>query len=97
MNDGIVNASSFTFTVGPGGEEWAIEGDRVVRTIRQVGELFDVCVTCAGAYPAADSALMRSLAFAYARDLGLIRPASPKAARARVSLDLQRRRIGLRG
>jgi HK97 family phage prohead protease len=96
MNDGIVNASSFTFTVAPDGEEWAVEGERVVRTIRQVGELFDVCVTCAGAYPAADAAAVRSLALAYALDHHLIDRRAEgclRAAQMRAELQLRRRKL----
>lgn len=77
MQAGNVTQASFLFRIAPGGEEWEIiedeEGrERVVRTIYEVGELFDVCITASGAYPDTDSGLMRTLAFDYAFERGLI-------------------------
>src|SRR5581483_4878161 len=72
MEDGIIEQSSFLFNIAPGGEEWAVDGDRVTRTVTQVGELFDVCVCAAGAYPATDSGLARKLLLDYAHARGFI-------------------------
>lgn len=71
MEGGYLNQSSFLFRIAKGGEEWSFtedpEGHEIVtRTIYEVGELYDVCVCAAGAYPDTDSGLMRTLALDYA-------------------------------
>ena len=77
MDGGYLNQSSFLFRIAPGGEEWTIWEDAegreyVQRTILEVGELFDVCVCAAGAYPDTDSGIMRTFAFDYAMEHGFI-------------------------
>lgn len=75
MGAGNVSESSFLFRIAPGGEEWSFsedsEGHEVVsRTIYEVGDLFDVCICAAGAYPDTDSGIMRKLALDYAEENG---------------------------
>lgn len=65
MEANIVSDASFLFRVAPGGEEWESRGNQVIRTIYEIGDLFDVCICAAGAYPAASSEL-RSLFLDYA-------------------------------
>lgn len=72
MERGDIDQASFAFTVAK--DEWRIvdEGgeERVERTIHEVGDLFDVTVTAAGAYPQTDSVVAH--ARAYAQEQGLI-------------------------
>ena len=49
--DGIVTEASFLFSVAPGGETWENRGDQTVRTITDVGDLFDVCVCAEACIP----------------------------------------------
>jgi uncharacterized protein len=99
MNDGVVNQSSFTFTVAPGGEEWshvAGEPNSIVRVIHEVGDLFDVCVCSQGAYPATDSGIARSLYLTYALQRGYLArnpDATLRAAKLRADLELRRRKL----
>jgi HK97 family phage prohead protease len=63
MKRGDVDQMSFAFTVQR--DEWLIENpetpeERVIRTITEVGELYDVSVVAQGAYPQTDAQL-RSL------------------------------------
>ncbi len=51
---GIVRGSSFSFTVPSGGDSWAVEDGRSVRTIRRVDSLLDVSPTTFPAYPDTD-------------------------------------------
>jgi HK97 family phage prohead protease len=51
---GIVKGSSFSFTVPSGGDSWAVEEGRSVRTILRVDSLLDVSPVCFPAYPDAD-------------------------------------------
>jgi uncharacterized protein len=99
MNDGVVTQSSFLFTVAPGGEEWRIDSaGGVERTITEVGGLYDVCICAAGAYPATDSGLVRSLAVQYALDRGFLTQdpeVAGRVARAKAELDIQRRRVAI--
>lgn len=60
MRRGDVDQMSFAFTVQD--DEWTIENpdtpdQRVIRTIRKVGELYDVSVVPQGAYPQTDANL----------------------------------------
>ena len=99
MNDGVVNESSFTFRIAPGGEDWADRDGHIMRTITEIDELFDVCVTVAGAYPATDSSVARSLAVTYALDRGFLTKdpnAALHIARVKASLELRRRKADLR-
>lgn len=63
MQRGDVDQMSFAFTVAR--DEWLIENpdtpdERVIRTINEIGELYDVSVVAQGAYPQTDANL-RSL------------------------------------
>jgi HK97 family phage prohead protease len=51
---GIVKGSSFSFTVPSGGDSWAIEDGRSVRTINRIDSLLDVGPVTFPAYPDAD-------------------------------------------
>jgi len=51
---GIVKGSSFSFTVPSGGDSWAVEGGRSVRTIQRIDSLLDVGPVTFPAYPDAD-------------------------------------------
>jgi HK97 family phage prohead protease len=51
---GIVKGSSFSFTVPSGGDAWAIEDGRSVRTITRIDSLLDVGPVTFPAYPDAD-------------------------------------------
>jgi HK97 family phage prohead protease len=98
MQDGVVSESSFTFTVARDGEEWRSSGDQVVRTIREVSGLYDVCVCVAGAYPATDSAVARSLFIQHGLDQGFLRSnpdTALRAAKLRADLELRRRTLSL--
>ena len=44
------------------GEEWTESAGVIKRTIIQVGELYEIRVTCMGAYPSTDSGIARTLA-----------------------------------
>lgn len=46
-----ITGQSFGFTVAEGGDVWLVEGDDVVRTVREVAELFDVGPATYPAYP----------------------------------------------
>lgn len=84
LDRGIVNQSSFAFTVAQ--DEWVIreeDGEEVIeRTILKVAELFDVTTTAMGASPTTDSQLaMRTREKARAlAEQGLPEPASGGAA-----------------
>lgn len=99
MDRGDIDGASFKFSVAPGGEDWNISDDGVVqRTITRVGALYDVCVTALGAYPDARAELMRTraLEFAYSRGFLAKDPATEaRLARARIELELRRRRVGI--
>lgn len=59
MERGDVDQASFAFTVED--DDWEMDDEEnITRTIRKVGELFDVTITAKGAYPQTDSSL-RSL------------------------------------
>lgn len=60
MKRGDIDQMSFAFTMRNGVEEWDDTQDPPVRTIKQVGELFDVSVVTRGAYPTTEVAV-RSL------------------------------------
>ena len=52
LERGGIDQASFSFNVADGGDQWAVDdADRVMRTIRTVGALYDVTVTARGAYP----------------------------------------------
>lgn len=68
LDRGDVDQGSFAFTVPDGGDEFTTDDDgNVMRTIRTVGNLYDVTVTAQGAYPQTSMAAMRSLAAATGR------------------------------
>ena len=98
MADGVVNESSFLFSVAPGGESWDMQGETVQRTITNVGALFDVCITAQGAYPATDSGIARTLMIDYAQKRGLLRShpdAQGHARRLQAEVALRRRKLSL--
>jgi phage prohead protease, HK97 family len=51
---GIVKGSSFSFTVPSGGDSWAVEDGRSIRTIQRIDSLLDVGPVTFPAYPDAD-------------------------------------------
>jgi HK97 family phage prohead protease len=58
---GDLYGASFAFSVAPGGESWTQEADgTAVRTVNEVGNLYDVSVVTRPAYPQSSAAL-RSL------------------------------------
>jgi HK97 family phage prohead protease len=57
---GDVSQMSFAFTVAENGQVWAKDGDMWLRTIAEVGSLYDVSVVTYPAYPDTEAAL-RSL------------------------------------
>jgi HK97 family phage prohead protease len=68
LERGDINQGSFAFTVAEDGDEFAADEDgNVMRTIRNVGNLYDVTVTAQGAYPQTSLAAVRSLAKATGR------------------------------
>jgi len=50
----IVKGSSFSFTVPSGGDSWAVENGRSIRTIQRIDSLLDVGPVTFPAYPDAD-------------------------------------------
>jgi HK97 family phage prohead protease len=73
MEGGVIDQASFAFTVAE--DEWEIENEgradeRLIRTITKIGDLFDVTITAQGAYPQADSSVVRSYARSYAESIG---------------------------
>ena len=54
IRTGIVRGSSFSFTVPSGGDSWAVEDGRSVRTVQKVDSLIDLGPVCFPAYPDAD-------------------------------------------
>lgn len=54
IEDRIVKGSSFGFVVAPGGESWGMEDGRSVRTVTEIGALYDVSPTTYPAYPDSD-------------------------------------------
>jgi HK97 family phage prohead protease len=77
---GIVKGSSFSFTVPSGGDSWAVEDGRSVRTIQRVDSLIDLGPVCFPAYPDADCTVaqrsfdqhLQRQAFIVARHTGTI-------------------------
>jgi uncharacterized protein len=52
LERGDIDQGSFAFTVAENGDAFATDDDdNVMRTIRTVGNLYDVTVTAKGAYP----------------------------------------------
>lgn len=60
MARGDVDQMSFQFSMRGGVEEWDDEGETPLRTIKSVGEMFDITICPRGAYPDTSCAL-RSL------------------------------------
>jgi HK97 family phage prohead protease len=56
---GDIRGSSFSFTVAPGGERWADEGGRSIRTITAIDSLFDVGPVTFPAYPETHAAVAK--------------------------------------
>ena len=66
MDRGDVDQASFCFTVRE--DRWEERPDgALVRTILEVGQLYDVCITGSGAYPDSSSEVVRSYVRDYAR------------------------------
>jgi len=57
MERGDVDQMSFAFSMRGGVDEWDETGETPVRTIKRVGELYDVTVCPRGAYPQTECAL----------------------------------------
>lgn len=98
MNDGVVNESSFTFRIAPGGEEWTERDGRVLRTVTNISDLYDVTVCAAGAYPSTDSGIARKLYLDYALQRGFIKKnpdGALAAAKLKANLELRRWKLGV--
>jgi HK97 family phage prohead protease len=65
---GIVKGSSFSFTVPSGGDSWAVEDGRSVRTIQRVDSLIDLGPVCFPAYPDADVTIAQRSYDAFRRE-----------------------------
>ena len=78
---GIVKGSSFSFTVPSGGDSWAVEDGRSIRTITRIESLLDVGPVTFPAYPDADvKVAQRSYdAFRRVRDADIVRRATASA------------------
>ena len=78
---GIVKGSSFSFTVPSGGDSWAVEDGRSIRTIQRIDSLLDVGPVTFPAYPDADvKVAQRSYdAFRRVRDADIVRRATASA------------------
>ena len=50
-----VDQASFAFTIEE--DDWDMQGDTPIRTIRKISELYDVTITAKGAYPQTDASL----------------------------------------
>lgn len=59
IESGIVVGSSFSFQIAKGGEEWAIEDGRSIRTVTKIDALIDVGPVTFPAYPDADATVAR--------------------------------------
>jgi Escherichia/Staphylococcus phage prohead protease len=59
---GDMTGCSFGFSIAPGGETWTKEGGIAVRTITEVGELYDASVVTFPAYESATVTIARALA-----------------------------------
>lgn len=75
MDGGIIDQASFAFTVAS--DTWEIHDDgkgneTVVRTVHEVGELYDVTICAQGAFPQTDSSVVRSYVRAIAVDAGAV-------------------------
>jgi HK97 family phage prohead protease len=60
MEGGVIDQASFAFSNVE--DTWEESGGIVTRTIHRIGALYDVTITAAGAYPQADSAVVRAYA-----------------------------------
>lgn len=87
MEDGIIDQASFAFTVAPDGETWEVKNvdgrEVVIRTITKIDGLYDITITAQGAYPQADSSVVRAYALHYAHNTGRLadeRGAEPEEA-----------------
>jgi HK97 family phage prohead protease len=54
---GIITGMSFSFTVPQGGDSWAVEDGRSVRTVHRIDSLIDVGPVTFPAYPDTDAAI----------------------------------------
>jgi HK97 family phage prohead protease len=81
---GIVKGSSFSFTVPSGGDSWAVEDGRSVRTIQRIDSLLDVGPVTFPAYPDADVKVAQR-AFSQYRQQREIEVAKRSLARSRAA------------
>ena len=80
MEGGVIDQASFAFTVDE--DVWEVKNrdksdEYVLRTIRKIGELFDVTITAQGAYPQTDSQVVRAYAMAFAQATGRLPDTPP--------------------
>ena len=59
VDRGDIDACSFAFFAGPGGDTWSADGTQ--RTLTNIERLFDVSVVCYPAYPTGTSVAARNL------------------------------------
>jgi HK97 family phage prohead protease len=95
IRDGIVSGSSFSFTVGKGGDEWTVEEGRSVRLIKRVDSLIDVGPVTYPAYPDADVSVARRSYDMFRKSGRLHLPVPPTAYRSRISRVLRMARADL--
>jgi HK97 family phage prohead protease len=98
MKGGIIKQASFAFTVAH--DSWEIVNrdkpdEYVVRTIHEIGELFDVTITAQGAYPQTDSQVVRAYAFNYAQSRGLFARDTAETSDVEITQDAAREGVGL--
>jgi HK97 family phage prohead protease len=94
IREGIVSGSSFSFTVGKGGDEWTMEEGRSVRLIKRVESLIDVGPVTFPAYPDADVSVARRSYDLFRRANRAVRPRA-LVYRSRVDSVLHRARADL--
>jgi HK97 family phage prohead protease len=98
MKGGVIKQASFAFTVAH--DSWEIVNrdkpdEYVVRTIHEIGELFDVTITAQGAYPQTDSQVVRAYAFNYAQSRGLFATDTAETSDVELTHDEAREGVGL--
>jgi uncharacterized protein len=82
MEGGVIDQASFAFDVAE--DRWEIRNpdkpdEYVLRTLMKAAALYDVTITAQGAYPQADSQVVRAYALAYARTNGRLDPEATEA------------------
>lgn len=56
VNNGVIDKSSFAFTVPQGGDDWEVKDDKLVRHIYKIDKLYDVSPVLTPAYMATSCA-----------------------------------------